>query len=74
MTHIVDNVFLSSCEEVTNFLGRSGCDSAVLIVGNDLNYTIPLAIFYIMMKYSQTYEAARNFVLSRLDRSAVPHF
>jgi len=74
MTHIIDNVFLSSCEDVSNFLGQSSCDKVVLIVGNDPNYTIPLAIFYLMVKHEQTYESARNFILTKLGQSSVPEW
>jgi hypothetical protein len=71
MTHIIDNVYLASCADMTNFLYQ--CSDLAVIVGDDLNNTIPLAICYIMTRYGQTYEAARNYVLAKLDQSSMPY-
>jgi hypothetical protein len=65
MTHIVDRVYISTCADVSNFLDK--CPDVAVIVGDNYNNTIPLAICYIMIKYGQTYEASRNLVLSKLD-------
>jgi hypothetical protein len=72
MPHILDNIFLSSCADFTNYLGMNNCNQNAVVVGDNLENTVPLVIFYIMGKYGQTYEAARNFVLSKLDLSAIP--
>lgn len=70
MIHIIDNVYISDCAGVVEYLNI--CRDVVVLVGDDLNNTVPLAIFYLMTKYGQTYEAARNFVLTKLDKTSIP--
>lgn len=67
MTHIVDNVYLASCADMANFTGMNKCDDLAIIVGDNLNNTIPIAVFYLMTKYGQTYETSRNYVVTKLD-------
>lgn len=69
MTHIIDNVYIASCADMAQFLNQ--CSDLVLIVGDDFNNTIPVAMTYLMCRYGQTYEAARNYVLMKLDQSSI---
>jgi hypothetical protein len=64
MRHIIDNIYISSCADVAGALDK--CSSIALIVGDELDNTIPVAIFYVMTRYGQTYETARNYVLTKL--------
>lgn len=70
MAHIIDNVYLASCADVSQVLDK--CSDLAVIVGDDLNNTIPVAICYLMSKYGQSYEAARNFIFMKLDKSTIP--